>query len=90
MLVVCKKNKLAKIKEENECYYAIKLTKKIGNAVVRNKIRRRIKHILRDLVKLESNMASFTLIIIPKKTCKKYDFAKLENEFYDTCKQILN
>lgn len=90
MLVVCKKNKLAKIQEEKECYYAIKSTKKIGNAVVRNKIRRRIKHILRDLVKLESKLASFPLIIIPKKTCNKHDFAKLKNEFYDVCKQILN
>jgi ribonuclease P protein component len=44
-LLVCDKAKLtnhAEMLEENVCYYGIKASKKIGNAVIRNKIKRRL------------------------------------------------
>jgi len=53
--------------------HIIIISKKIGNAVIRNKIRRRLKHIIK-MLPLKIN---YKLIFITKKTIVKAKFEKL-------------
>ena len=55
----------------------ITITKKIGNAVVRNRIRRRIKEIIR--LKLGNIKDGYDLIIIPKKNVQDISYKDLES-----------
>src|SRR5690554_2489728 len=66
-----KKNKL------EETRFGITVTKKISNAVVRNKIRRRIKEIYREnFYKIKSG---YDLIFIPKKNVIDISYKELES-----------
>ena len=53
------------------------ITKKIGNSVVRNKIRRRMKEIYR--LKFDGIKAGYDLIIIPKKNVVDISYRDLES-----------
>ncbi len=55
----------------------ITITKKIGNAVVRNRIRRRIKEIIR--LKLGNIKSGYDLILIPKKNVGDISYKDLES-----------
>ncbi len=55
----------------------ITITKKIGNAVVRNRIRRRMKEIYR--LKLGNIKGGYDLILIPKKNCVDISYKDLES-----------
>lgn len=55
----------------------ITITKKIGNAVVRNRIRRRMKEILR--LKLRNIKSGYDLILIPKKNVQDISYKDLES-----------
>lgn len=55
----------------------ITITKKIGNAVVRNRIRRRIKEIYR--LKLGNIKNGYDLILIPKKNVIDISYKDLES-----------
>ena len=55
----------------------ITITKKIGNAVVRNRIRRRMKEIIR--LKLGNIKPGYDLIIIPKKNVQDISYKDLES-----------
>lgn len=60
-----------------ETRLGLTITKKIGNAVVRNKIRRRLKEIYRlNLYRVKSG---YDLIIIPKKNVVNISYKELEN-----------
>lgn len=83
ILLFCQKSKVAghsTIFEESTCYYGIKASKKIGIAAARNKIKRRLRHALRNLVTQEPAFAELALIIIPKKSCANMEFASLEHK----------
>lgn len=55
----------------------ITITKKIGNAVVRNRIRRRMKEIIR--LKLGNIKNGYDLILIPKKNVQDISYKDLES-----------
>ena len=67
---------------DNSIFLGFKITKKIGNAVTRNKIRRRIKAIIANIAKSDkqylTNRQSF--IIIPKKSIAQSNFQSIEEE----------
>lgn len=55
----------------------LSVTKKLGNAVVRNKLRRRIKEITRqNLIKIKDG---YDLVVIPKKNSPPLTFKQLES-----------
>lgn len=60
-----------------ETRLGITITKKIGNAVIRNKIRRRMKEIYR--LNHERVKPSYDLIFIPKKNVVDLSYKELEN-----------
>jgi ribonuclease P protein component len=73
LVLYVKKNEL------EETRLGITVTKKIGNAVVRNKVRRRIREIYRlNLYRIEQG---YDLIIIPKKNVTEISYKELENAF---------
>ena len=76
-------NKLDKIP-----HFGFTITKKIGTAIVRNKIKRRLKSIIRKLLKYEDKYfnLSFNYILICKKEIVKVSYDDLENELMDNFK----
>jgi ribonuclease P protein component len=80
-ILVCDKasiNSQTSALEKNILYYGIKASKRIGNAVLRNKIKRRLRALLRNLVRQENSLTQKVCVIIPKKSCAEIEFAKLE------------
>ncbi len=68
--------------QEEAIYLGLKISKKLGNAVVRNKIRRRIKSMIRNLSKILSKeyWSSRVFVIIPRKGFQNENFAELQTE----------
>ena len=66
----------------------IRFLKKIGSAIVRNKIKRRLKSIIRELLKYKDKYfdLSFNYILICKKEIVKVSYDELENELMDKFK----
>ena len=69
-------------------YFGFTITKKIGSAIVRNKIKRRLKSIIRELLKYRDKYfdLSFNYILICKKEIVKVSYNDLENELMDKLK----
>ncbi len=62
----------------NILYFGMKVGKKLGNAVVRNKIKRRIRHLAMLLSKKRTSQSSSGgMIIIPRKGFEKVQFSTL-------------
>lgn len=69
--------------DPSKIYLGLKISKKVGNAVVRNKTRRRLKSLVRDFSKTEAG-AEFLgskLLIIPKHSMLTAKYADILNEF---------
>jgi len=83
LIIICDKDELFKghpsLQQDDFCYYGIRISKKVGNAVARNKIRRRLKSIIYQLDKAES-LKSKAFMIIPKTRCFTVEFQNLFNE----------
>ena len=69
-------------------HFGFTITKKIGSAIVRNKIRRRLKSIIKELLKSKDKYfdLSFNYILICKKEIVKVSYDDLENELMDKFK----
>jgi len=69
---------LCKEKSDTNVKFGIAVGKKVGNAVVRNKIKRQIRHIIDKNIKLFPNFYNY--IIICKKEVLKLSFNEMEFE----------
>lgn len=69
-------------------HFGFTITKKIGSAIIRNKIKRRLKSIIRELLKYKDKYfdLSFNYILICKKEIVKVSYDDLENELMDKFK----
>ncbi len=66
----------------NLIFLGMKVSKKLGKAVIRNKIKRRIRHLIQIISKHPKLQPKrLGIIIIPKKGFEKIDFTLLANEF---------
>ncbi|MGI4776349.1 MAG: ribonuclease P protein component [Janthinobacterium lividum] len=68
----------------SEIRFGMKVNKKLGTAVIRNKIKRRIRHLIRNTsrnILLSSARIKLGLIIVPKKGFEKFKFLELQSEF---------
>ena len=74
--------KLESKKNENMPHFGFTITKKIGSAILRNKIKRRLKSIIRELLKSKDKYfdLSFNYILICKKEIVKVSYNDLKNE----------
>ena len=80
--------KLESKKNENMPHFGFTITKKIGSAILRNKIKRRLKSIIRKLLKYKDKYfdLSFNYILICKKEIVKVSYDDLENVLMDNFK----
>ena len=62
--------------------------KKIGNAVIRNKIKRRLKNIMRDVVKQLKINCKYSYLIIAKKIVFNDKFVDIKKELFLDFKRI--
>ncbi|MCI5839296.1 MAG: ribonuclease P protein component [Peptoniphilaceae bacterium] len=60
--------------------FGFSISKKVGKAVIRNKLKRRLKEIVRINY---SNINNVDVVIIPKNHTKDFDFSKLKRSFDD-------
>ena len=69
-------------KNDNLHNFGFTITKKIGSSIVRNKIKRRLKSIIRELLKYKDKYfdLSFNYILICKKEIVKVSYNDLKNE----------
>ena len=74
--------KLESNENENIPHFGFTITKKIGSAIVRNKIKRRLKSIIRELLKYRDKYfdLSFNYILICKKEIVKVSYSDLQDE----------
>ena len=80
--------KLESKKNDNIPHFGFTITKKIGSAIERNKIKRRLKSIIIELLKYKDKYfdLSFNYILICKKEIVKVSYDDLENELMDNFK----
>lgn len=69
-----------KIDSMDQTFLGMKISKKIGNAVTRNKIRRRFKHLVRNFIKDNPKFIGHRLLIIPKRTITSASYRELLQE----------
>ena len=62
--------------------------KKLGNAVKRNKIKRRLRNIMNDIVKKISINLDFSFLVIAKSTMLNNDYAKIKETLFQEFKKI--
>ena len=69
-------------------HFGFTITKKIGSSIIRNKIKRKLKSIIRELLKYRDKYfdLSFNYILICKKEIVKVSYDDLENELMDKFK----
>ena len=80
MIVVIGKN------DFSTTHLGLKVGRKFGNAVIRNKFKRRIKAITYNFSK---SHAGNSFIVIPKSYASKADYLELEKDFQKICKSHL-
>ena len=80
--------KLESNENDNIPHFGFTITKKIGSAILRNKIKRRLKSIIRELLKYRDKYfdLSFNYILICKKEIVKVSYDDLQNELMDKFK----
>ena len=65
------------------------MKKKIGNAVIRNKIKRKLKYAVQKITKDQQNIdLNYTYVIFGKNNVYKDKFALVHNEINETFKKI--
>ena len=62
--------------------------KKIGNAVKRNKIKRRLKNIFNDAVKKISIKFNYSYLVIAKPTMLNSDYTNIKKTLFQSFKEI--
>ena len=75
-------------KEEEKPKFAVAVGKKIGNAVVRNKFKRRTRALIDKNRKLFEN--NYNYIIMIRKECLGKSFSDLEDHFIDLLRKDRN
>lgn len=78
------------INQPEKIKFGIVIRKKIGNAVRRNLIRRRIKHILRENLYCKNDQLSGMLLMICRDRIASADFAALQQDVSKTLEKIFN
>ena len=80
--------KLDSNKSDDIPHFGFTITKKIGSAIVRNKIKRRLKSIIKELLRCNDKYfdLNFNYILICKKEIVRVSYNDLKNELIDKFK----
>ena len=75
-------------KDEKKLNISFSVKKKIGNAVKRNKIKRRLRNIINDAVKKISINFNFSFLVIAKSTMLNNEFRNIKETIFQDLKKI--
>ena len=75
-------------KETSKLNISLVTKKKIGNAVKRNKIKRRLRNIINDAVKKISIKFSYSYLVIAKPTMLNNDYTNIKETLFQSFKKI--
>ena len=75
-------------KDEKKLNISFVTKKKIGNAVKRNKIKRRLRNIINDAVKKISMKYKYSYLVIAKPTMLHNDFKIIKNTLFQDFERI--
>ena len=75
-------------KDEKKLNISFSVKKKIGNAVKRNKIKRRLRNIINDAVKKISINFDFSFLVIAKSTMLNNEFRNIKETIFQDLKKI--
>ena len=75
-------------KNNNKLNISFVTKKKIGNAVIRNKIKRRLRNIMNDAVKKVSINLNFSFLVIAKPTMLNSEFKNIKETLFQEFKKI--
>ena len=75
-------------KDSNKINISFVTKKKIGNAVKRNKIKRRLRNIMNDAVKIISLKFSYSYLVIAKPTMLNNEYTIIKETLFRDLKRI--
>ena len=75
-------------KDKNKLNISFVVKKKIGNAVKRNKIKRRLKNIMNDAYKKISINLKYSYLVIAKSTMLNNEFKKIKETLFQEFEKI--
>ena len=75
-------------KKNNKLNISFVAKKKIGNAVKRNKIKRRLRNIMNEAVKKISIKLNYSYLVIAKPTMLNNEFKKIKETLFQEFKKI--
>tara|TARA_B100000900_G_C20358735_1_gene625413 strand:+ start:176 stop:517 length:342 start_codon:yes stop_codon:yes gene_type:complete len=75
-------------KDNKKLNISFSVKKKIGNAVQRNKIKRRLRNIMNDAVKKLSINFNFSFLVIAKSTMLNSEFKDIKETLFQGFKEI--
>ena len=75
-------------KNKNRLNISFVTKKKIGNAVKRNKIKRRLRNIINDAVKKISIKLNYSYLVIAKPTMLNNDYTNIKETLFQSFKKI--
>ena len=75
-------------KKNNKLNISFVTKKKIGNAVKRNKIKRRLRNIMNDALKKLSIKLKYSYLVIAKPTMLNNDFKNIKETLFQELKKI--
>ena len=75
-------------KDEAKLNISFVTKKKIGNAVKRNKIKRRLRNIINDAVKKISMKFNYSYLVIAKSTMLNNEYTNIKETLFQTLKKI--
>ena len=75
-------------KDNKKLNISFSVKKKIGNAVQRNKIKRRLRNIMNDAVKKLSINFNFSFLVIAKSTMINSEFKNIKETLFQGFKEI--
>tara|TARA_B100001564_G_scaffold116852_1_gene97278 strand:+ start:122 stop:463 length:342 start_codon:yes stop_codon:yes gene_type:complete len=76
------------LKNNKKLNISFSVKKKIGNAVKRNKIKRRLRNIMNDAVKKVSINLNFSFLVIAKPTMLNSEFKNIKQTLFQEFKKI--
>lgn len=74
--------------EKKEYFLGQKVSKKLGNSVIRNLIKRRVRHVFRETIKFHNT--PFSCIVIPNKLTASEPFIAILENFSKTIFYLMN
>tara|TARA_Y100001936_G_scaffold203614_1_gene206715 strand:+ start:44 stop:385 length:342 start_codon:yes stop_codon:yes gene_type:complete len=79
---------ILKNKNDKKLNISFVTKKKIGNAVKRNKIKRRLRNIMNEAVKKISIKFNYSYLIIAKSTMLNIEYAKIKKTIFNSFEKI--